>query len=210
MTTRLSGKNSHFLPFNKGNAGGGGNPENPNNYKTAYLWEEALERQSFLDILARFIHLQIEEKNLGVKNVKRETMIFPRYHQLDCVRKLVTNTREKGAGVNYLVQHSAGSGKSNTIAWLSHRLSSLHNDKDEKVFDSVIIVTDRVVLDQQLQNTVYQFEHKQGVVQKINTDSAQLADALAKAAPIVITTLQSSLLTEDRRTAKAPLCRDCG
>lgn len=190
MTTRLSGRNTHFLPFNRGNAGGAGNAQNPGGYRTAYLWEETLERHSFLDIFARFIHLQVEEKRLGGKNIRRETMIFPRYHQLDCVRRLVFDSREKGAGINYLVQHSAGSGKSNSIAWLAHRLASLHNDKDEKVFDSVIIVTDRVVLDQQLQDTVYQFEHKQGVVQKIDVDSAQLADALDKAVPIVITTLQ--------------------
>ena len=117
-------------------------------------------------------------------------MIFPRYHQLDCVRQLVTDAREQGAGTNYLVQHSAGSGKSNSIAWLAHRLASLYDEKDEKVFDSVIVVTDRVVLDQQLQNTIYQFEHKQGVVQKIDVNSTQLAEALAKGVPIVITTLQ--------------------
>jgi len=190
MTTRLSGRNTRFLPFNKGCGGGAGNPENPGGYKTAYLWEEVLERHSFLDILARFIHLQIEEKKLGGKKVKRETMIFPRYHQLDCVRKLVTAAREEGTGNNYLVQHSAGSGKSNSIAWLAHRLASLYDEKDEKVFDSVIVVTDRVVLDQQLQNTIYQFEHKQGVVQKIDINSTQLAEALSTGAPIVITTLQ--------------------
>ena len=190
MTTRLSGNKTHFLPFNKGDAGGGGNPENPGGYKTAYLWEEVLERHSFLDILARFIHLQVEEKRLGKKKVKRETMIFPRYHQLDCVRQLVDRARQDGMGTNYLVQHSAGSGKSNSIAWLAHRLASLYDDGDEKVYDSIIIVTDRVVLDQQLQNTVYQFEHKQGVVQKVDIDSAQLAEALATGVPIVITTLQ--------------------
>jgi len=154
------------------------------------LWEEVLERHSFLDILARFIHLQIEEKKLGGKRVKREAMIFPRYHQLDCVRKLVADARRRGTGTNYLVQHSAGSGKSNSIAWLAHRLASLYNEKDEKVFDSIIVVTDRVVLDQQLQNTIYQFEHKQGVVQKIDINSTQLAEALGSGVPIVITTLQ--------------------
>jgi len=117
-------------------------------------------------------------------------MIFPRYHQLDCVRSLFADARGQGAGTNYLVQHSAGSGKSNSIAWLAHRLATLYDEKDEKVFDSVIVVTDRVVLDQQLQNTIYQFEHKQGVVQKIDADSAQLAEALATGVPIVITTLQ--------------------
>ncbi len=198
MTTRLSGRNTRFLPFNKGCNGGTGNPENPGGYKTAYLWEEVLERHSFLDILARFIHLQVEEKKIGGKIVKKETMIFPRYHQLDCVRKLVADARGTGAGVNYLVQHSAGSGKSNSIAWLAHRLASLHDEQDEKIFDSVIVVTDRVVLDQQLQNTIYQFEHKQGVVLKIDEDSAQLADAIIKGVPIIITTLQKFPFVTDK------------
>lgn len=193
MTTRLSGRSTYFLPFNKGCGGGAGNPENPGGYKTAYLWEDVLERRSFLDILARFIHLQIEEKRLGGKKVKREIMIFPRYHQLGCVRALVADARQRGAGANYLVQHSTGSGKSNTIAWLVYRLASLYDEKDEKdekVFDSIIVVTDRVVLDQQLQNTIYQFEHTQGVVQKIDINSTQLAEALGSGVPIVITTLQ--------------------
>ncbi|MCG8510644.1 MAG: type I restriction endonuclease, partial [Rhodospirillales bacterium] len=190
MTTRLSGSKTYFLPFNKGCGGGGGNPDNPGGYKTAYLWEEVLERHSFLDILARFIHLQIEEKKLGDKKVRKQTMIFPRYHQLDCVREMVADARERGVGNNYLVQHSAGSGKSNSIAWLAHRLSSLYDEQDEKVFDSVIVVTDRVVLDQQLQNTIYQFEHKQGVVEKIEINSTQLAEALGAGVPIIITTLQ--------------------
>ena len=190
MITRLSGNATRFLPFNLGNGTGAGNPENPGGYKTAYLWEQVWQRDSLLDILARFIHLQVEEKKIGGKKVKRETMIFPRYHQLDSVRKLVADARGKGVGTNYLVEHSAGSGKSNSIAWLAHRLSSLHNDRDEKVFDSIIVVTDRRVLDQQLQNTIYQFEHKSGVVQKIDIDSSQLAEALATGTPIVITTLQ--------------------
>lgn len=190
MATRLSGRSTHFLPFNRGCNGGAGNPENPSGYKTSYLWEEVLERHSALDILARFIHLQIEEKKFSGNTVKRETMIFPRYHQLGCVRALITDARNSGTGTNYLVQHSAGSGKSNSIAWLAHRLASLYTEKDEKVFDSIIVVTDRVVLDQQLQNTIYQFEHKQGVVQKIDIDAAQLAAALSSSVPIVITTLQ--------------------
>lgn len=190
MTTRLAGSNTYFLPFNKGNGNGAGNPENPKGYKTAYLWEEVWRRDSLLDILARFIHLQVEEKKSGGKKVKKETMIFPRYHQLDAVRKMVADARASGAGKNYLVQHSAGSGKSNSIAWLAHRLASLYDENDEKVFASVIVVTDRLVLDQQLQNTIYQFEHKQGVVQKIDENSTQLAQALASGVPIVITTLQ--------------------
>src|SRR5660398_155881 len=192
MTTQLSGAKTTFLPFNKSCAGGGRNPDNTSGgggYKTAYLWEEVLERHSFLDILARFIHLQIEEKKLGDKKVKKQTMISPRYHQLDCVREMVDDARQRGVGNNYLVQHSAGSGKSNSIAWLAHRLSSLYDEQDEKVFDSVIVVTDRVVLDQQLQNTIYQFEHKQDVVEKSDINSTQLAEALGSGVPIIITTL---------------------
>ena len=117
-------------------------------------------------------------------------MIFPRYHQLDCVRKMIADAKIRGPGSNYLIQHSAGSGKSNSIAWLAHRLASLYDEKDNKVFDSVIVVTDRIVLDQQLQNTIYQFEHKRGVVNKIDRDSSQLAEALSSSVPIIITTLQ--------------------
>jgi type I restriction enzyme R subunit len=190
MTTRLSGTNTQFLPFNKGGCGGAGNPENSCGYKTAYLWEEVLKRESLLDILAKFIHLQVDVKKVGGKPLKRETMIFPRYHQLDCVRALVSDAVTTGPGTNYLVQHSAGSGKSNTIGWTAHRLASLHDAEDNRVFDSVVVVTDRVVLDQQLQNTIYQFEHKQGVVEKIDENAEQLANALLKGVPIVITTLQ--------------------
>ncbi len=190
MTTRLAGRATYFLPFNLGNGTGAGNPDNPGGDKTAYLWEQVWQRDSLLDILGQFMHLQVEERKVGDKKVKRETMIFPRYHQLDSVRKLVADARSNGVGRNYLVEHSAGSGKSNSIAWLAHRLASLYSASDEKVFDSVIVITDRLVLDQQLQNTIYQFEHKQGVVQKIDEDSNQLAQALASATPIVITTLQ--------------------
>jgi type I restriction enzyme, R subunit len=198
MTTKLSGDKTVFLPFNRGNRLGAGNPENPDGYKTSYLWEEVLKRESFLDILARFINLQIEEKKVGDKRVKKETMIFPRYHQLDCVRKLIYAVRMQKTGKNYLIQHSAGSGKSNSIAWLAHRLASLHDENDEKIFDSVVVVTDRRVLDQQLQNTIYQFDHKQGVVQKIEIDSNQLADAVKSGVPIVITTLQKFPYVTDK------------
>ena len=193
MTTRLAGSATHFLPFNKGCDGGAGNPPDPagRTYRTAYLWEEVLQRDSFLDLLARFIHLQIEEKRDDQgRKVKTETMIFPRYHQLQAVRTLVDATRREGVGHNYLVEHSAGSGKSNTIGWLTHRLASLHDAANQRVFDSVIVVTDRVVLDQQLQDTIYQFEHKRGVVQKIDESSRQLAEALQNAVPVIITTLQ--------------------
>lgn len=193
MTTRLAGNATHFLPFNKGFEKGAGNPPDPQgrSYKTAYLWEEVLKKESMMDLFARFMHLQVEEKRNeeGVK-VKKETMIFPRYHQLNAVKTIVSSVKKEGVGENYLVEHSAGSGKSNTIAWLAHRLSSLHDEKDNKIFDSVIVVTDRIVLDKQLQDTIYQFEHRQGVVQKIDENSKQLAEALESAVPIIITTLQ--------------------
>ena len=193
MTTRLAGDATHFLPFDKGSDGGAGNPLDPEgrSYRTAYLWEEVLAQDSLLDVLARFIHLQTEEKrDDNGRKVKVESMIFPRYHQLDAVRLVVEKARREGVGNNYLVEHSAGSGKSNTIGWLAHRLASLHDEANERVFDSVIVVTDRVVLDQQLQDTIYQFEHKLGVVQKIDERSRQLAEALENAVPIIITTLQ--------------------
>src|SRR5713101_5992544 len=193
MTTRLAGSATLFLPFNKGTEGGAGNAPDPagRTYRTGYLWEEVLPRDSLLDLLARFIHLQIEEKRDDQgRKVKTESMIFPRYHQLQAVRILTEATRNEGVGHNYLVEHSAGSGKSNTIGWLAHRLASLHDAANQRVFDSVIVVTDRVVLDQQLQDTIYQFEHKRGVVQKIDESSRQLAEALENAVPVIITTLQ--------------------
>ena len=194
MTTRLMGKETDFLPFNRGNSYGAGNRPVKGNWKTHYLWDEVLQAGSLLEILQRFMHLEVKERQLrtdkGVRTVRKETMIFPRYHQLDAVRRLVAHARSNGAGRNYLIQHSAGSGKSNSIAWLSHRLSSLHDARDEKVFHSVVVVTDRRVLDQQLQATIYQFEHKTGVVEKIDEDTQQLARALSQGTPIVITTIQ--------------------
>lgn len=193
MTTRLTGEATNFLPFNKGNNSGAGNEPDPKgrSYNTAYLWEEVLTRDSLFDLLARFIHLQIEEKKTDEgRKIKKETMIFPRYHQLKAVRRLVDAALQEGVGNNYLIEHSAGSGKSNTIGWLAHRLASLHTNDNQKVFDSVIVITDRVILDEQLQNTIYQFEHKRGVVQKIDKHSKQLAEALEDGVPIIITTLQ--------------------
>ena len=193
MTTRLAGTATRFLPFNKGCDGAAGNPPDPagRTYRTAYLWEEVLQRDSLLDLLARFIHLQMDEKRDDQgRKVRTESMIFPRYHQLQAVRRLVDAARSEGVGHNYLVEHSAGSGKSNTIGWLTHRLASLHDAANQRVFDSVIVVTDRVVLDQQLQDTIYQFEHKRGVVQRIDESSRQLAEALENAVPVIITTLQ--------------------
>lgn len=193
MTTRLAGDATHFLPFNKGFKKGAGNPPDPQGrtYRTAYLWEETLQRDSLLDLLARFLHVQVDEKyDEDGRKFKKESLVFPRYHQLQAVRLLVDSARNEGVGQNYLIEHSAGSGKSNTIAWLAHRLSSLHNAQEQRVFDSVVVVTDRRVLDRQLQDTIYQFEHRQGVVQKIDEDSHQLAQALESGVPIVITTLQ--------------------
>jgi len=200
MTTQLKGKETFFLPFNKGNNRGAGNPENPGGYRTAYLWEEVWQRDSILDILARFLHLEVKERRFKGKTARKETMIFPRYHQLGCVRQLEQNARVNGPGRNYLIQHSAGSGKSNSIGWLAHRLAFLHNAEDQKVFDSVVVITDRVILDQQLQETIYQFEHKHGVVQKIDENTAQLAQALRDRVPIIITTLQKfPFVTEQMR-----------
>ncbi len=190
MTTRLEGKATRYLPFNQGYNKGAGNPPNPNGHKTAYLWEYVWAKDSWMDIIGSFLLLQTEEYRVDGKIFKKEKLIFPRFHQLDVVRKLTRDARQKGVGNNYLIQHSAGSGKSNSIAWLAYRLSSLHNNKDERAFDSVIVVTDRLVLDQQLQNTIYQFEHKLGVVKKIDKDSTQLALALSAGINIIITTLQ--------------------
>ena len=190
MTTRVDGNRTYWLPFNKGNKFGAGNPLNPNGYKTDYLWNDILSKDSWLEIIGRFIHLQTEEFEFEGLTRKKEKLIFPRYHQLDAVRKITHHAKFNGVGCNYLIQHSAGSGKSNSIAWLAYRLSGLHNTEDLRIFDSVIVVTDRRVLDSQLQNTIYQFEHKTGVVQRIDKDSQQLADAIIGGANIIITTLQ--------------------
>lgn len=194
MTTKLEGKDTYFLPFNRGFDHGAGNPPVEGDVRSNYLWHEVLVKHSLLDILARFMHLVVEENTVatdkGLKRHTKETMIFPRYHQLDAVRKLVTHARAQGSGHNYLIQHSAGSGKSNSIAWLAHRLSSLHDAQDEKIFHSVVVITDRRVLDKQLQDTIFQFEHKLGVVQKIDENTQQLAKALADGVPIIISTIQ--------------------
>jgi type I restriction enzyme R subunit len=200
MTTRLAGDKTYFLPFNRGSHPGqiicgAGNPQHKSGYRTGYFWEEVLQRESFFDILGHFMFIEKKDEKVddgrgGYRWVTRETMIFPRYHQLDAVRKLVTGARGEGPGRNYLIQHSAGSGKTNSISWLSHRLASLHGAADEKTFDCVIVVTDRQVLDRQLQDAIYQIEHAQGVVKAIDQDSKQLAAALIDGTKIVITTLQ--------------------
>ena len=200
MTTRLRRAGTHFLPFNRGSHPGEvqcgeGNPQHPSGYRTGYFWEEVLQFESFLDILGHFMFLEKREEKVddgkgGKQVAARETLIFPRYHQLDAVRKLVTGAEREGVGRNYLIQHSAGSGKTNSISWLSHRLASLHDAKDGKIYDCVIVITDRRVLDQQLQDAIYQIEHAQGVVKAIDQDSKQLAAALIDGTKIVITTLQ--------------------
>ncbi len=202
MTTKLDGKDTFFLPFNQGsngagNDGGKGNPANPNGYPTSYLWEYVFQKDSMMDILQKFIHLQVkEDKKLlsdgSEKIIKKKTLVFPRYHQLDVVRKLIVDVSENGAGVNYLIQHSAGSGKSNSIAWTAYRLASLHDDDNKSIFSSVIVVTDRTVLDAQLQETISGFDHTLGSVETIGEDknSKDLRDAINNGARIIVTTLQ--------------------
>jgi type I restriction enzyme, R subunit len=191
MTTKLEGRETRFLPFNRGHELGSGNPPNKTGHKTSYLWERVWARDAWLDILHRFIHVERPDKGSVSARRAAEKVIFPRYHQWDAVLKIEADAAANGSGRSYLVQHSAGSGKSNTIAWTAHRLSTLHATDDSKVFDKVIVITDRVILDRQLQDTIYQFEHARGVVQKIDESSTQLADALAgEQARIIITTLQ--------------------
>src|SRR5690606_847036 len=199
MTTRLDGDKTFFLPVNLGRpdglgGSGAGNPPAPteHGYPTWYLWDLVWAKDVWMDILGNFMHLEVkdvEDPRTG-KKVTKETLIFPRFHQLDAVLCLVKAAGDEGPGQVYLIQHSAGSGKSNSIAWAAHRMANLHNAKDERVFDSVIVITDRRVLDRQLQETISQFEHKAGVVQKIDQNSEQLAKALNEGTPIIVTTLQ--------------------
>lgn len=201
MTTKLEGAKIFFLPFNQGSAGAGndggaGNPANPDGYATSHLWEVALQKDSLLDIVNKFLHLEVkEETELDARGNevkrKKERIIFPRYHQLDSVRKVIADVRANGTGKNYLVQHSAGSGKSNSIAWTAYRLASLFVD-DTPLFDSVVVVTDRRVLDSQLQETISGFDHAIGSVVTIGKDktSADLRDAINGGARLIVSTLQ--------------------
>ena len=201
VATRLAGPGTRFLPFNRGKYGGAGNPPVPptqTGYATAYLWEETWARDSVLDLVRQFIHEVEEEDETGRpvsprqrgRKTGKRSLIFPRYQQLDCVRRLVSDARVKGAGRRYLIQHSAGSGKSFTIAWLAHQLSTLHDARDRRVFDSIVVITDRRVLDRQLQSTIRQFEQTLGVVENIDTTSRQLKEALEAGKTIIVTTLQ--------------------
>lgn len=188
MTTRLQNGKTHFLPFNRGHEGGAGNPDVPDEFRVAYLYKDFPEgkavfgREKWLSVIARFLHLEKDER--------KEALIFPRFHQLDAVTKMMDHARTFGPGNNYLIQHSAGSGKSNTIGWTAHQAINLHDTEDRPIFDTAIIVTDRIVLDRQLQNTVAQFEQTKGVVKKIDGTSRQLKAAIQSGARIIITTIQ--------------------
>lgn len=191
MCTWLKGKDSVFLPFNKGNGmAGGGNPANPNGYRTEYLYSEVLAPDSLLDIIQRFVRVEYKEDSKRRKVMDK--VIFPRYHQLDAVRKLTADAKQNGPGRNYLVQHSAGSGKSNSIAWLAHHLQSLHDDNDKPVFDTVIVLTDRRNLDSQLSEDVDAASSVTGVVRRIEEKdgSSGLRDALNEGAQIITSTIQ--------------------
>ncbi|MCC4115351.1 DEAD/DEAH box helicase family protein [Aromatoleum toluclasticum] len=189
MTTRLAGTATRFLPFNQGNAGGAGNPPNPFGFATWYLWQEVWQRDSWLEILGRYV--------IGQRNDKKQLVgvIFPRYHQLDATRKLVADVLEHGAGQRYLIQHSAGSGKTNSIAWTAHFLADLHDAQHDKVFDSVLVVSDRTVLDAQLQDAIFDFQRTTGVVATITDEhgskSAQLSQALKDGKKIIVCTIQT-------------------
>ena len=192
VTTQLAGSQTRFLPFNRGKFGGAGNPPvspTQTGYATSYLWEETWARDSVLDLVRQFMHEVEEEDDRGRKTGKRY-LIFPRYQQLDCVRRLVSDARQRGTGQRYLVQHSAGSGKTFTIAWLAHQLSTLHDADDRRVFDSIVVISDRRVLDRQLQTAMRQFEQTLGVVENIDSTSRQLREALESGKTIIVTTLQ--------------------
>jgi type I restriction enzyme R subunit len=189
MATRLAGTATTFLPFNRGNAGGAGNAPNPDGYATAYLWEEVWALDSWLDILHRYLICKRNDKK------QPQAVIFPRYHQLDATRKLVADVLDKGPGERYLIQHSAGSGKTNSIAWTAHFLADLHDAQHNKLFDSVLVVSDRTVLDAQLQEAIFDFERTTGVVATITNEhgskSAQLGQALKGGKKIIVCTIQT-------------------
>lgn len=192
VTTHLKGLQTRFLPFNRGYEDGAGNPPvmpTRDRYATSYLWEETWAKDSVLELINRFIH-EVREENESGRKTGQRFLIFPRYHQLDCVRRLVADALDKGPGHRYLIQHSAGSGKTYTIAWLAHRLSTLHDADDRRVFDSIVVITDRRVLDRQLQITMLYFEQTPGVVENIDQTSRQLKDALESGKSIIVTTLQ--------------------
>ena len=204
MTTELKGDGTYFLPFNQGsngagNPGGKGNPSNPNGYVTSYLWEKVFTKESLLDLIHRFITITEEKKETMVNGVVKKSivkkLIFPRYHQYDVVHKVLDDVKEHGSGKNYLIEHSAGSGKSNSIAWIAYRLASVFNEDEKPIFDTVIVVTNRIVLDSQLQDTINSFEHKAGVVEAITQakGSKGLIEAINDKRKIIICTVQKFL-----------------
>lgn len=195
MTTKLDKLDTTFIPFNRGDNNGAGNPSVKNDYRTSYLWKSILQKDSLIDIIHRFVQLKKDEKT------GKEKLIFPRYHQLDAVRYLISQVYENGCGENYLIQHSAGSGKSNSIAWLAHHLENLHDANDEVVFNSIIVITDRRVLDKQLQRDIFNMEHKQGVVVRVDKNSRQLTSALEKGNRIIICTLQKFPFVDVQKVA---------
>lgn len=200
MTTELKGEYTRFLPFNQGsngagNPGGKGNPKNDEGYPTSYIWERVFSVDSMIDLIAKFITITEEKEEKNGKSYITKKIIFPRYHQYDVVKKILADVKEKGAGVNYLIEHSAGSGKSNSIAWIAYRLASAFDKDDKYIFDSVIIVTNRIVLDSQLQDTINSFDHKAGLVECITQKkgSRGLVDAINDKKKIIICTIQKFL-----------------
>lgn len=200
MTTELKGEYTRFLPFNQGsngagNPGGKGNPKNDEGYPTSYIWERVFSVDSMIDLIAKFITITEEKEEKNGKSYITKKIIFPRYHQYDVVKKILADVKEKGAGVNYLIEHSAGSGKSNSIAWIAYRLASAFDNDDKYIFDSVIIVTNRIVLDSQLQDTINSFDHKAGLVECITQKkgSRGLVDAINDKKKIIICTIQKFL-----------------
>lgn len=200
MTTELKGEYTRFLPFNQGsngagNPGGKGNPKNDEGYPTSYIWERVFAVDSMIDLIAKFITITEEKEEKNGKSYITKKIIFPRYHQYDVVKKILADVKEKGAGVNYLIEHSAGSGKSNSIAWIAYRLASAFDKDDKYIFDSVIIVTNRIVLDSQLQDTINSFDHKAGLVECITQKkgSRGLVDAINDKKKIIICTIQKFL-----------------
>lgn len=201
VTTHLRGKDTVFLPFNQGKYGGAGNPSHHDTFATAYLWRALWAPDSVLNLIQHFLHIvEEEDEDARGRKRKRKRLIFPRYHQLDAVRRLVTDARARGTGQRYLIQHSAGSGKSNSIAWLAHQLSILHDAQDRRVFDSIIVISDRRVIDRQLQDVVRQFEQTLGVVETIGKGktSADLKTALENNRDIIVTTLQKFPMIADQ------------
>lgn len=198
MTTKLAGNATFFLPFNMGNGegvnAGAGNPTFKDKYSVSYMWEDILTKDTVLDLISKFIFIENKESKdeLTGKTKKSENVIFPRYHQLDVIRKLLGDVRDNGTTQNYLIQHSAGSGKTNSIAWLAHRLTSLHDADNKIIFDNVVIITDRVVVDRQLQKAIMGMEHKAGLIRVMDDkcNSADLAIALNGNTKIIATTIQ--------------------